>query len=164
MQYTIQNVSTNITVMLDTSAQWNSVILKPGDTMNVTEFVLAELTAIGTTANGGPIPSGTISIIGPTVDNAAPVSTTVVLPGVGSWTLVTLGRFCNTIKFITTSTNCLVSYSGWLTGNSAPPTQYQIPIVPDTTAVGVAFSLDMPMVFTRSMYVSGTGSLTIIGM
>ena len=170
MQYLIQNTSsfsgTPYTIFLDSSAQWNSLILKPGDTAAVPEIVLAELTVSGTTQYGGPVPTNAITIIGPTIDTDAPVAKTVTLPGVGSWTLVTLGRFCSNIKFITTSTTCLVSFSGWNTalGQTVPPVQYQVPIVADSSTDGNAFTLDMPMNSCRSMYVSGTGSLTIIGL
>lgn len=170
MQYLIQNTSsfsgTPYTLFLDTGAQWNSLILKPGDIAAVPEVVLAELTVSGTTQYGGPIPANSYTILGPTIDTSAPVALTQTLPGVGSWTLVTLGKFCNNIRFVTTSTNCLVSFSGWNTalGQTVPPVQYQIPIVPDTTLDGSAFALEMPMNSCRSLYVSGTGSLTIIGL
>lgn len=163
MLYLIKNTSTNLTLMLESSSQWNNLILKPGDTQPVTEAALAQLNVSGYTNMGGLIPVGAYTVLGPTVDTNAPVALTTTLPGVGTWSLITLGKFCTNFQFVTTSTNCLVSFSGWISPDTAPPTIYQIPIIPDTTADGQAFTLNMVMDASRSFYVSGTGSLTIIG-
>ena len=163
MQYLIQNTSTNLTLMLESSSQWNNLILKPGDIQPVPEAAIAQLRVSGTTQHGGLIPASAYTVLGPTIDTNAPVALTTVLPGVGSWTLITLGKFCTNFQFVTTSTNCLVSFSGWVSPNTAPPTTYQIPIIPDTTLDGQAFTLNMVMDASRSFYVSGVGSLTIIG-
>ena len=107
---------------------------------------------------------GMLTVIGPFVDTNAPVAITVTLSG--TWQLVTLGRFCTMFKFITTATNCLVSFSGWNTaiGETAPDVKYQIPIIPTGGQTdGQSFDFDMPMDSNKSFYVKGTGTLTIIG-
>ena len=161
MQYKIHNTTLGsakpVTIMIESSSQWNNLILKPGDTMAVTEAAMEQLSTI-------PDYAGYWTNLGPTVDTMAPVALTVTLPGVGTWSLQKLGRFCTNFKFITTSTNCLVSFSGWDSPATAPATQYQIPIVPDSVTNGDAFTLDMVMDSSRSMYVSGTGTLTIVGI
>jgi len=162
MQYLIQNTTTfasgkPVTIMIESTAQWNNLILKPGEILPVAEAALAQLSTIQAY-------NGLYTVIGPTTDPNAPVALKVTLSG--TWTLVTLGRFCTNFKFVTTASDCLVSFSGWNTANSetAPATQYQIPVVPDGTTDGQAFTIDMVMDSTRSMYVKGTGSLTIIGV
>lgn len=162
MQYLVRNTTSftsgiPVTIMIESSSQWNNIILKPGDTEPITEAALAQLNTI-------PQYKGMYSVIGPFTDPGAPVALTVTLSA--TWTLVTLGKFCTNFKFITTATNCLVSFSGWnaAAGETAPAVQYQIPIVPDTTTDGNAFTLDMVMDSTRSMFVKGTGSLTIVGV
>ena len=163
MQYLIQNTSTTLTLMLESSSQWNNLILKPGDIQPVSEAALAQINASGFSNTGGLVPVGAYTVICPTIDTNDPVAITTALPGVGTWSLITLGKFCTNFQFVTTSTNCLVSFSGWISPNTTPPTIYQIPIIPDTTNDGQAFTLNMVMDSSRSFYVSGTGSLTIIG-
>lgn len=168
MQYLIQNTSSftsgiPVTIMLESSSQWNNLILKPGDIQAISEAALAQLNVSGFTNTGGTIPAGSYTVIGPTIDTGAPVALTTTLPGVGVWSLVTLGKFCTQFQFVTTSTNCLVSFSGWVSPNTAPPLIYQLPIIPDTTSTGQAFNLNMTMDSSRSFYVSGTGTLTVIG-
>ena len=142
------------TIFLESAAQWNQQIMKPGETTAVPEATVSQLLLSYPTA---------ITIIGPFTDPNAPVSITITLTG--TWTLYKLGRYCTNFQFITTSTNCLISFSGWNTANgeTAPAAMYQIPITPDPTQTGGAFTLDMPMDSNRSFYVKGTGTLIIIG-
>ena len=142
------------TLMIESTAQWNNLIMKPGETIAVPEAAVSQFLLM--------FPN-LITIVGPFTDPNAPVTLTTTLSS--TWTLVKLGRYCTNFQFKTAATDCLVSFSGWNTGAGevAPAAMYQIPVIPDSVADGHAFTLDMPMDSNRSFYVKGTGSLTIIG-
>lgn len=146
------------TIWVEGSVQGNCFPLGPQETIAVADTAMELLVKMYPTI---------IQVVDTYLDDDAPIAKTVALPGVGSWTLVTLGKFCTQFQFNTTATNCLVSFSGWDAGGgqTAPPADYQIPIPADVaTPGGDLFTLNMTMNPSKALYVSGTGSLTIIGI
>ena len=168
MQYLIKNITpiapadgTNNgskTIWVEGSVQGNCYPLGPQETIAVADTALPMLQKMY---------PDYISVLGTFTDDDAPVAKTVALPGVGTWTLVTMGKFCTQFQFNTTATNCLVSFSGWDVpgGQTAPAADYQIPIPANSATPGSdMFTVNMTMNPSKAFYVSGTGSLTIIGI
>ena len=157
MKYRVQNTSTK-TVFIESSSQWNNIVMRPNDINAVTEAALAQFNLSW---------PGYLTILETYIDGSAPVSVTVNIPTTG-WQLVSLGRFCTHFTFITTLSTCMVSFSGWdvSLSQTAPPTIFQLPIIATGGQNdGQAFNIDMPMDSTKSFYIYGTGSgtVTIIG-
>ena len=166
MQYLIQNTTPlsatdgsytgSKTIWVEGSAQGNCFPLGPQETLVVSDTALDLLQRTFPTY---------INVIGTFTDDDAPISKTVALSG--TWTLVTLGKFCTTFKFNTVATDCQVSFSGWNTAASetAPAADKIIPIPANAAAPGGSlFSVDMTMNASKVLYVKGTGSLTILGI
>jgi hypothetical protein len=167
MQYLVKNITPlpahdgsytgSKTIWVEGSAQGNCFPIGPQETVSVSD------TAKDILLMTYP---DIIQVIGTAFDDDAPVAKTVTLPGAGVWTLVVLGKYCTQFQFNTTSTTCLISFSGWNTaiGQTAPPADFQIPIPTSSATPDDLFTLNMTMNPSREMYVSGTGSLTIIGI
>jgi hypothetical protein len=168
MQYLVKNITPlpahdgsytgSKTIWVEGSPQGNCYPIGPQETLAVADTAKDLLLA-----NYPDI----IQVVDTYLDDDAPIGKVVTLPGAGAWLLVTLGKYCTQFQFNTTSTNCLVSFSGWdaAGGQTAPPVDYQIPIPTDVaTPGGDLFTLNMTMNPSKTLYVSGVGSLTIIGI
>lgn len=166
MQYLVQNTTPLLatdgsytgskTIWIEGSVQGNCFPLGPQETVAVPD------TAVDLLLKTYP---NIISVIGTFKDDDAPVAKVIALSA--SWTLITLGKFCTQFKFNTVATDCQVSFSGWdaIGGQTAPPTDYIIPIPAAPAAPGSdIFTIDMTMNPSKAFYVKGTGSLTVIGI
>ena len=156
MKYKIQNISTDKTFWVDNAYGYHSQPVGPGEIAVVSDTGKEQLMA----AYGSYI-----TVLGPAVDNDAPVYVKQAAPAAWSLTgsgIIDLGKNCSQFKFGASAAGVFVSFSGWDTSLSqtAPPTLNQIEI-PQAPTSGEYFTLHLTMNPARYLYVKGNGTATI---
>lgn len=160
MQYLVKNTTPLLahdgsytgskTIWIEGSAGANAFPLGPQETCAVSDTALSLLQQ-----NFSDI----IQVMGTTLDDEGPVAKVITLSA--TWTSYTLGKYCTHFQFNTTATDCLISF----TDQTVSQPDFAVPVPANPAAPGgQLFTLDMNMNPAKTIWVKGTGTLTIIGL